>query len=196
MATSTAETQHPGYALLVATEPPVRAPMAVTAVLPQLAAVPPAHLVGTAYASAVQLANPDDPNTVLTAIRTAAATQGPLLVYLAGHLQLDARQHLVHLALARTTARTVRYTALPWHWLAAELQHRAHGSTAVLVDATADADVWQALRSGEAYLAGPFDLYGAVQLHDRRHRPTPSYTHALAQILRTTPQRPSTTALH
>ncbi|MDX2845426.1 hypothetical protein PV377_42045 [Streptomyces ipomoeae] len=196
MATSTTPTDLPGYALLIAAEPAVRHPLAVAAMLPQLAAVPPARLVGTPHASAVQLANPDDPNTVLTAVRTAAAVEGQLLVYLAGHLAVDQRQHRLHLALARTTARTVRYTALPWHWLAAELQHRAPGTTTVVVDLAADPDVWQALVQREQTLEGPYALYGAVQLQDRRHRPSPSYTHALAHILRTAPARPTPDDLH
>ncbi|MGW2426059.1 hypothetical protein ACWC0C_43785 [Streptomyces sp. NPDC001709] len=197
MANSTAvPTEHPGYALLIAAEPPVRHPLAVATLLPQLSAIPPARFVGTAYASAVQLANPDDPNTVLTAIRTAAAVEGPLLVYVAGHLAVDHRQHRLHLALARTTARTVRYTALPWHWLTAELQHRPPGTTTVVVDLAADTDVWQTLVYQEQTLDGPYALYGAVQLQDRRHRPSPSYTHALAHILRAAPERPTADDLH
>ncbi|MFF0794158.1 hypothetical protein [Streptomyces spiralis] len=196
MATSTTPTEQPGYALLIAAEPPVRHPLAVAAMLPHLAAIPPARLVGTPYASAVQLANPDDPNTVLTAIRTAAAVEGPLLVYVAGHLVLDHRQHRLHLALARTTARTVRYTAFPWHWLVSELQHRAPGTTTVVVDLAADTDVWQARVQREQTLDGPYTLYGTVQLQDRRHRPSPSYTHALAYILRTAPARPTPDDLH
>ncbi|MFG3158093.1 hypothetical protein ACGF7W_39340 [Streptomyces sp. NPDC048219] len=188
--------EQPGYALLVAAEAPVRHPFAVNGLLPQLAAVPPAQLVGTSYASAVQLANPDDPNTVLTTLRTAAAVEGPLLVYVAGQLVVDHRQHLLHLALARTTARTVRYTALPWHWIGAELHRRPPGTTTVLADLAADTDVWQALVHQEQTLAGPFALYGTVQLQDRRHRPSPAYTHALAHILRTAPTRPNPEQLH
>ncbi|MER5511520.1 hypothetical protein ABT052_40345 [Streptomyces sp. NPDC002766] len=196
MATSTRLTEQPGYALLIAAEPPMRHALAVAAILPQLAAVPPARLVGTPYASAVQLANPDDPNTVLTALRTAAAVEGPLLVYAAGHLVVDSRQHRLHLALARTTARTIRYTAFPWHWLAAELQHRAPGTTTVMVDLASAPDVWQALIQREQTLDGPYTLYGTVQLQDRRHRPSPAYTHALAQILRSSAERPGADELH
>ncbi|MBB5102524.1 hypothetical protein [Streptomyces spectabilis] len=197
MANSTS-TDHdlPGYALLIAAEPPVRHPLAVTAQLPPLAALPPARLVGTRQASAVQLANPDDPQTVLTCLRTAAAAEGHLLVYAAGHLVVDTRQHRLHLALARTTARTVRYTALPWHWLAAELRHRPPGSTTVVADLAADAGVWQALVSREQALDGPYALYGAVQLEDRRHRPTPAYTRAFAHILRTVSATPPAHVLH
>ncbi|MER6138325.1 hypothetical protein [Streptomyces sp. NPDC001815] len=196
MATSMRPTDRPGYALLIAAEPAVRHPLAVTAMLPQLAAVPPARLAGAPHASAVQLASPDDANTVLTAVRTAAAVEGPLLVYVAGHLAVDHRQHRLHLALARTTSRTVRYTALPWHWLATELQHRAPGTTTVVADLAAADDIWQTLVQQEQTLDGPYALYGAVQLHDRRHRPRPSYTNALAHILRTAPARPTADDLH
>ncbi|WP_051872441.1 hypothetical protein [Streptomyces sclerotialus] len=195
MATSTAPTAH-GYALLIAADPPVRRPLPATTVLPQLAAVPPAHLVGAPFASAVQLANPDDPNTVLTHIRTAAAVEGPLLIYVAGHLQVDSRQGRPHLALARTAPRTVRYTALPWHWLTAELQHRPPGSTTVLADLAAAPEVWQQLGEGRLSLGGPFLLYGTVQRGDKRVRPAPAYTQALAQALRTTARRPGTEELH
>ncbi|WP_190135021.1 hypothetical protein [Streptomyces longispororuber] len=186
----------PGYALLVAAEPPVRHPLAVTAQLPPLAALPPARLVGAAHASAVQLANPDDPQTVLTCLRTAAAAEGHLLVFAAGHLVVDPRQHQLHLALARTTARTVRYTALPWHWLAAELRHRPPGTTTVVADLAADPEVWQALVRRERSLEGPYALYGAVQVLDRQHHPEPAYTRALAHILRGTPVTPPADVLH
>ncbi|POX35880.1 hypothetical protein C3486_36565, partial [Streptomyces sp. Ru73] len=182
--------------MLIAADPPVRRPLPATTVLPQLAAVPPAHLVGAAYASAVQLANPDDPNTVLTHIRTAAAVEGPLLIYLAGHLQVDARQGRPHLALARTAPRTVRYTALPWHWLTAELRHRPPGSTTVLADLAAAPEVWQQLAAGRLSLGGPFLLYGAVQRADKRNQAAPAYTQALAQALRAAPRRPGTEELH
>ncbi|MFJ4343561.1 hypothetical protein [Streptomyces sp. NPDC088915] len=185
-----------GYALLVAAEAPMRYPYPVSDLLPQLATIPPARLVGTPHASAVQLASPHDPHTILTNLRTAAAVEGPLLVYIAGQLVVDHRQHLLHLALARTTARTVRYTALPWHWIGAELQRRPLGTTTVVADLAADTDVWQALIHQEQSLAGPFALYGAVQLQDRRHRPGPSYTNALTHILRTAPTRPSAEQLH
>ncbi|MFF8414912.1 serine/threonine-protein kinase [Streptomyces omiyaensis] len=186
-----------GYALLIAAEPPARRPFAVSGPLSQLAAVPPAQLVGTPYASVVQLASPTDPNTVLTALRTAAAVEGPLLVYVAGQLVADHRQHLLHLALARTTPSTVRYTALPWHWLAAELRGRRPGTTTVLADLAADTDVWQLLVHQEQTLPAPhFTLYGTVQLRDRRHRPAPAYTSALAHALRTAPTRLAPEQLH
>ncbi|MFD4143032.1 hypothetical protein [Streptomyces sp. NPDC058572] len=78
----------------------------------------------------------------------------------------------------------------------AELQHRPPGTTTVLADLAAGTDVWQARVHQGQSLAGPFELYGTVQLQDRRHRPSPSYTHALVHILRTSPARPSTEQLH
>lgn len=195
MTISTAGGDIPGYALLIAADAPLRNGFPATKVLPQLAAVPPAHLVGTQQASAVQLANPDDPNTVLTHLRTAAAVDGPLLVYVAGHLQIETRQRMLHLSLARTTPRAIRYTAFPWHWLIAELAQRPPSKTTVLADLTAAPDVWQGIRTQQVSLAGTFTLYGTVQLHDRRHRPEPSYTQALVQHLRMSRQRSSTDLL-
>lgn len=176
----------------------MRDAFAVAAAVPQLATIPPGRLVDAPYVSALQLTNPDDPQAVLTSLRTAAAAEGPLLVYVAGQLVLDSRQHLLHLALGRTTARTARYTALPWHWLAAELRQRPPGATTVVVDLAADAEVWQALQPAqhEQALGGPYALYGVVQLHDRRHRSVPAYTHALARILRADGPRPTEAQLH
>ncbi|NED17395.1 hypothetical protein G3I31_04340, partial [Streptomyces sp. SID9913] len=70
---------------------------------------------------------------------------GPLTVYVAGQLHLDRRQRLVHLALARTTPATVRYTAFPWHWFRDELRLRPAGTTTLVLDLHADAETRQIL---------------------------------------------------
>lgn len=93
---------------------------------------------------------PVDPQTVLTRLRAAAATPGPLALYLVGQLQVDRRQHLPHLALARSTATTLRYTGLPWRWLAAELAVRRPGTTTVVADLVVDAELWERLGSARA----------------------------------------------
>ncbi|MEV0276605.1 hypothetical protein AB0I22_09515 [Streptomyces sp. NPDC050610] len=198
MVNDRAGSEEHGYGLLMAAVPPSKQPMDATAALHQLAAVPPTVLLGTPFASVVQLVSPDAPNTVLTHLRTAAAAPGPLLLYLAGHLQLDRKQQLPHLALARTTASTVRYTALPWHWLTAELRDRPPGSTTVLADLVADEAVWQRLTDKPGFLSGPYALYGTVAPPParRRDRPVPAYSQALATLLRTRPERPPVEQLH
>ncbi|MQT03207.1 hypothetical protein FF041_24345, partial [Streptomyces jumonjinensis] len=129
----------PGTALLIAAAPAGKGRLVdASSVLPSLAAVPPSALTGTRAATVVELADPLDPQTVLTRIRAAAASPGPLFLYLAGQLQLDRKQRRVHLALARSTAATLRYTGLPWHWLASELTIRRPGTTTVFVDLVAD----------------------------------------------------------
>ncbi|MFE0426996.1 hypothetical protein ACFW15_32440, partial [Streptomyces sp. NPDC058953] len=140
------ETTAPGTALLIAA-PPVGRGRLIDAgsVLPALAAVPPSALTGTPAATVVELADPLDPQTVLTRIRAAATAEGPLFLYVTGQLQLDRRQRLPHLALARTTPTTLRYTALPWHWLASELTIRRPGTTTVVVDLVTAPAVWQRL---------------------------------------------------
>ncbi|WP_275558893.1 hypothetical protein [Streptomyces sp. 5-6(2022)] len=190
----------PGYALLLAAGPAGKQRlMDAAAALPQLAAVPPAALLGTpGGASVVQLVDPVDPQTVLTHLRTAAAHPGPVLVHLAGQLTLDAKQRLPHLALARTTPRTARYTALPWHWLAAELGRRPPGSTVVVADLVADETAWPPLRTaGPSALAAGLTLYGTVApTPPKRQTATPDYSRAFAGLLRAVAERPSLVLLH
>ncbi|MFE5159287.1 hypothetical protein ACFRNT_12285 [Streptomyces sp. NPDC056697] len=196
----------PGYALLLAAGPAGKQRlMDAAAALPQLAAVPPAALLGTpGGASVVQLVDPADPQTVLTHLRTAAAHPGPVLVHLAGQLTLDAKQRLPHLALARTTPRTARYTALPWHWLAAELGRRPPGSTVVIADLVADETVWPALKAaGPSGLAAGLTLYGTVAPAQpkrggppKRGMATPDYSRAFAGLLRGAAERPPLALLH
>ncbi|WP_230992214.1 hypothetical protein [Streptomyces endocoffeicus] len=190
----------PGYALLLAAGPAGKQRlMDAAAALPQLAAVPPAALLGTpGGASVVQLVDPADPQTVLTHLRTAAAHPGPVLVHLAGQLTLDAKQRLPHLALARTTPRTARYTALPWHWLAAELGRRPAGSTVVVADLVADETAWPPLRTaGPSALAAGLTLYGTVApAPPKRQLATPDYSRAFAGLLRAAAERPPLPLLH
>ncbi|MEU7069845.1 hypothetical protein AB0B30_05250 [Streptomyces narbonensis] len=188
-----------GTAVLLAAAPAGRGrAIDAASVLPVLAAVPPGVLTGTATASVVELADPLDPQTVLTRLRAAAASPGPLVVFLAGQLHLDKRQFLPHLALARTTTATLRYTALPWHWLAGELGRRPAGATTVVADLAADPDVWQRLTAAPDLLhLGPgTHLYGRVTQAPRRGEPaTPDYLRAWAELWRTG-ARPPLPAMH
>ncbi|MEU5608329.1 hypothetical protein AB0H03_06160 [Streptomyces sparsogenes] len=191
-----------GYALLVAAAPGGRQRfMDAAGALHQLAAVPPAALLGTAGgASVVQLVDPADPQTVLTHLRTAAAHEGPVLVYLAGQLTVDTKQRLPHLALARTTPRTARYTALPWHWLAAELARRPEGSTTVLVDLVADETAWPRLSDpllAGRLLAAGLTLYGSLApAPPKRRTAAPLYSRAFAAALRGTAEDAPFALLH
>ncbi|MFT2016339.1 hypothetical protein ACMA1D_10920 [Streptomyces sp. 796.1] len=186
-----------GYALLIAAGPTGKQrAMDAAAALPPLAAVAPTVLLGTAGgAQVVQLVDPDDPQTVLAHLRTAAAHPGAVLVYLVGQVTLDAKQHLPHLALARTTPKTARYTALPWHWLSSELGQRPAGSTTVVADVVADESAWPKVTV--ELLAAGLDLYGCVSPPPRRRQlSTPHYTRALAGTLRSVNTRPPLPQLH
>ncbi|MGW6025829.1 hypothetical protein [Streptomyces sp. NPDC055099] len=187
----------PGTALLIAAAPVGKARMVDAAsVLPVLAAVSPAVLAGTATASVVELADPLDPQTVLTRLRAAAMAPGPLTVYLVGQLHLDRRQRQQHVALARTTAATVRYTGFPWHWIAQELRLRPPGSTTVVADLHADADSWQQLAQRPLEVGPGVALYGRVAPPPgRRAVAVPSYMKALATVLRSG-HRPPLPDLH
>jgi hypothetical protein len=161
----------------------VHRPAANLAVL--AAAQPSALLGGGVAADVVQLLDEADPQALLTRLRTAAATPGPLALYLSGQLTVDRRQHQLHLVLARTTALTVRYTAMPWWWLRHELRARSTADTAVFADLTADAAAWRTLVADPSLLAEKLPLYGVVTPPDMAGdgAATP-YTRHLAELLR------------
>ncbi|MFJ7068172.1 hypothetical protein [Streptomyces sp. NPDC101115] len=188
-----------GTAVLLAAAPAGRGrAMDAASVLPALAAVPAGVLAGSDMATIVELADPLDPQTVLTRLRAAAATPGPLALYLAGQVQLDRRQRLPHLALARSTPTTLRYTGLPWHWLTTELAPRRPGTTHVVADLAADPELWQRLASEPGTLAlGPgVPLYARVTPFPRRGPLlAPDYLRHFATLWRSG-ARPPLPALH
>ncbi|WBO65035.1 hypothetical protein [Streptomyces camelliae] len=187
----------PGTVLLLAASPLGRGRLVDAAgVLPVLAAVAPAVLSGTETANVVELADPLEPQAVLTRLRAAAAAPGPLTVYIAGQLQLDRKQRLPHLALARTTAATVRYTALPWHWIREELRLRSAADTALLVDLHAEAEAWSHVAERGLGSGPNAAVYGRVAPASGRRGPgEPAYMKAVATLLRSG-HRPPLPALH
>ncbi|MGQ5634337.1 MULTISPECIES: hypothetical protein [unclassified Streptomyces] len=187
----------PGTVLLLAASPLGRGRLVDAAgVLPVLAAVAPAVLSGTDTANVVELADPLEPQAVLTRLRAAAAAPGPLTVYVAGQLHLDRRQRLPHLALARTTPATVRYTALPWHWVREELRLRSAADTALVVDLHADAEAWRHVAERGLDCGANAAVYGRVAPGaGRRGAAEPAYMKAVATLLRSG-YRPPLPQLH
>jgi hypothetical protein len=187
----------PGTVLLLAASPAGKGCLVDAAsVLPVLAAVAPPVLSGTDTAHVVELADPLEPQAVLTRLRAAATAPGPLTLFLAGQLQLDRRQHLPHLSLARTTPATVRYTGFPWHWIREELRLRPPGTTTVFADLHADPETWRQLRTGPVDCGPAVPLYGRIAPPPRRRAPAaPVYMKALATILRSG-HRPDPATLH
>ncbi|MDQ0812263.1 hypothetical protein QFZ63_003977 [Streptomyces sp. B3I7] len=187
----------PGTVLLLAASPAGKGRLVDAAsVLPVLAAVAPAVLSGTETANVVELADPLEPQAVLTRLRAAAAAPGPLTVFLTGQLQLDRRQHQPHVALARSTPATVRYTGFPWQWITEELRLRPPGATSLVVDLHADPEAWQHL-AARPLTAGPgVSLYGRLAPPPpRRAVAAPTYMKAVATLLRSG-HRPPLPQLH
>ncbi|MEU0004117.1 hypothetical protein ABZ079_07410 [Streptomyces sp. NPDC006314] len=178
----------PGTVLLIAASPLGRGRLVDAAgVLPVLAAVAPAVLSGTDTANVVELPDPLEPQAVLTRLRAAAAAPGPLTVYVTGQLHLDRRQRLPHLALARTTAATVRYTALPWPWIREELRLRSAAQTALVVDLHADAEAWRYVAERGLDCGPTTAVYGRIapaRAAGRRGPAEPTYMKAVATLLR------------
>ncbi|CAL9511622.1 hypothetical protein SUDANB145_03629 [Streptomyces sp. enrichment culture] len=187
----------PGTVLLLAASPVGKGRLVDAAsVLPVLAAVPPPVLSGTDTANVIELADPLDPQAVLTRLRAAAAAPGPLTVYVTGQLQTDRRQHLPHLALARTTPATVRYTALPWHWIKEELRLRPTGATTLVLDLHADQETWEWLQRHPLDCGRNNAVYGRVAPPpSRRGTAVPAYMRGVATILRSG-HRPPLQQLH
>ncbi|MFB7502812.1 hypothetical protein [Streptomyces broussonetiae] len=187
----------PGTVLLLAASPLGRGRLVDAAgVLPVLAAVAPAVLSGADTANVVELADPLEPQAVLTRLRAAAAAPGPLTVYIAGQVHLDRKQRLPHLALARTTAATVRYTALPWHWIREELRLRSAADTGLVVDLHADAEAWRYVAERGLDCGPNAAVYGRVApVPGRRGPAEPSYMKAVATLLRSG-HRPALPVLH
>ncbi|MFJ6658754.1 hypothetical protein ACIQNG_20750 [Streptomyces sp. NPDC091377] len=186
-----------GTVLLIAGAPVGRGRLVDAAgVLPVLSAVPPGVLAGADSAHVVELADPLEPQAVLTRLRAAAAAPEALTVFVVGQLQLDRKQRLPHLALARTTPATARYTAFPWHWFREELRLRPPGSTTLLLDLHADAECWNHLRAQPLDSGHGHAVYGRIAPPPgRRTVAQPSYMKAIATLLRSG-HRPPVGQLH
>ncbi|RCG21839.1 hypothetical protein DQ392_08045 [Streptomyces reniochalinae] len=109
----------------------------------------------------VELVGPVDPQMVLARVRLVAGVSGRLLVLIVGELRKDPRKGGLHIGLGAPGqgSAAVRYSGLPWEWLVGELAIRPTGSTTVLLDVAAEADVWETVRAGglpDAYGVGVF----------------------------------------
>ncbi|MFE5678831.1 hypothetical protein ACFQ7B_20495 [Streptomyces erythrochromogenes] len=171
-----------------------------------LAMVPTGVLLGCGVpADMVCLDGVRDPNTVLTRLRVAVGASGPLFVYVSGRLTADRRGRQLHVALAGTTAGSVRYTSLPWEWLVGELRSRSTGAATVVVDLVADRAAWPLV--GEyGTLPGLAGLPGVEAFGVVRGPATPAgdgvaggvsnYTRQWIDQLGRAPVRPSNVELH
>ncbi len=155
-----------------------------------IGSVPAVLLLGADVpADTVTVTDPGEPQALVARLRTAAATPGPVLVYLAGQLVADRRRHELHVALADTTPLSIRYNALAWEWIVRELTQRHPGTrTSVLVDLVAEETAWTVLQQDPTALQLPpaVELWGSVAPPPTRKTPHPgtAYTTALAELLR------------
>ncbi|MFD7925833.1 hypothetical protein [Streptomyces sp. NPDC059742] len=195
--------QQRGHVLLIAGDAAVRrgtVQLAPSANLAALAMVPASVLLGSGLPTdTVCLDGARDPNTVLARLRAAAATPGPLLLYLSGRLTADRRGRGLYLALAGTARAAVRYTALPWDWLVGELRGRPAGLTTVLLDLAADKEAWPLLQEcgGLPGLPSP-EVYGVVcpPGFAAGSGTVSGYTRHWIEQLRRSPSRPADVQLH
>ncbi len=142
-----------------------------------LAAVSPHVLLASDAVDAVHLPGAGDPQTVLAHLRAAARHPGPLLVHIGGHLVTDRRGEQLFLTLR--DARS--HDTLPWHAVAAELQHRPQEwDTLVVGDLSADQTAWPLVQSTISPLTDGVPLWAVVN-------PDPdqvgTFTRALIEVL-------------
>ncbi|MEU9994540.1 hypothetical protein [Streptomyces sp. NPDC050848] len=138
----------------------------------------PSELTGTREATVIELIDPVEPRLVLDRVRAAAQSAGPLTLVLAGQLHLDRRTQEPYLALALSSPRTVRHTAVPWRRLAAAVEGAA-GSVTALVDLVADPLAWRHVQRSPLSLGQDVGLYGRVTGPPKRGRTaTPDYLNA------------------
>ncbi|MFB7918865.1 hypothetical protein [Streptomyces sp. NPDC056061] len=191
-----------GHVLLIAGDTAIRrrtVQVEPSANLAALSMVPVHMLLASGVpADTTYLDGVKDQQALLMKLRTAAATPGPLLVYLSGRLTLARRDRQLYLALTHTTASTIRYTALPWEWLGTELRHRPAGLTTVLVDLAADKHAWPHLQEPGALATPPAaEVYGVIAPPGYTGcTGVSTYTRGFVEQLRLVPDRPTNARLH
>ncbi|MEU0132944.1 hypothetical protein ABZ172_02720 [Streptomyces sp. NPDC006296] len=196
------EHQQRGHVLLIAGDSATR--RRTVQVLPSknlaaLSMVPVSALLDSGVPSdTTYLDGIHDQNALQVRLRTAAATPGPLLVYLSGRLTTDRRGQQLYLALSRTTTSTARYTALPWEWLGTELRTRPQGFTTVVFDLAADKATWPLLQEyGTLPASTAAEVYGVVTPPGfAGDEGVSTYTRHWIDQLRRAPERPANSRLH
>ncbi|WP_405362416.1 hypothetical protein OG535_31940 [Kitasatospora sp. NBC_00085] len=115
-----------------------------------------------------------DANTMLTAVREAAARPGRwLLVCLVGQLVADPRGRRLALVTGGSTADNAYRRGLAWDWVVSAMVHGDQEEALLLVDAVADRETWAALeRGGGEDGAGELLSYPRVPLWGRVGRYT------------------------
>ncbi|MFB8118127.1 hypothetical protein ACFC51_19775 [Streptomyces sp. NPDC055962] len=194
--------QQRGHVLLIAGDAATRrrtVQVLPSANLAALSLLPTSVLLGSSAPSdTTYLDGIHDQNALQVRLRAAAATPGPLLVYLSGRLTTDRRGRQLYLALSQTTAATTRYTALPWEWLGTELRNRPRGLTTVLFDLAADKGAWPLLQEyALTPAATAAEVFGVVAPPGFSGTPGVSeYTRQWIQQLRRTPERLTNSQVH
>ncbi|MEU0032007.1 hypothetical protein [Streptomyces sp. NPDC006335] len=202
MQTNGAEQGQRGHVLFIAGDIAARrrtVQVEPSANLAALSLVPPAVLLDSSVpADTTYLDGVRDQQALLMKLRTAAATRGPLFVYLSGRLTVDRRAHQLYLALSHTTPSTIRYTALPWEWLGTELRHRPAGLTTVLVDLAADKHAWPHLQEPGGLATPPSaEVYGVIAPPSYAgSNGVSTYTRGFIEQLRLHPDRPVNARVH
>src|SRR3954454_12107761 len=145
--------------------------------------IPPAYFAPrAACVDVVQIDDAVNPHAVLSRIKAAGRTPGPLVVYISGLLMFD-RTGTLHLGLRDSTPRSVRYDGLPWEWLVNALRSRSRSETLAIADMATDAQSWPRLRADTSVLTHSLPVWGVVNPPTKSADGTSPFTRALSTVL-------------
>src|SRR4051794_31953769 len=145
--------------------------------------IPPAYFAPrAACVDVVQIDDAVNPHAVLSRIKAAGRTPGPLVVYISGLLMFD-RTGALHLGLRDSTARSVRYDGLPWEWLVNALRSRPRRETLVIADFATENQGWARLHTDTSVLMNSIPVWGVVNPPVRAADGASPFTRALSGVL-------------
>ncbi|WP_405010637.1 hypothetical protein [Kitasatospora sp. NBC_01539] len=116
-----------------------------------------------------------DANTMLTALRAAAARPARwLVVCLLGQLAVDPRGRRLALVTAGSTPDNAYRRGLAWDWVVSAMVHGGQEETLLMIDAVADRDTWSALvredAANELLAHSRVPLWGRIGRHQTGRR--------------------------
>lgn len=136
----------------------------------------PRGLVDGHQGTVIDMFDPVEPRAVLDRISAAAQSGVPLTLVVAGQLHGDRKTRELFLALALSTPRTVRQTAVSWRGLVSAVE--AAAGVTVLVDLVVDASAWRTLQQFPLSLGSNAFMRGRVTRAGRGRVAAPEFVSA------------------
>jgi len=148
-----------------------------------MSAIPAAYFApGATGVDVIQVDDAVNPHSVLTRVKAAGRTPGPLVVYISGLLMVD-RTGAPHVGLRDSSRHSVRHDGLPWASLTNALGSRSRAETLVIVDFATDTESWTRLRADASVLTRRLPVWGVVSPPSGSADGVSPFTRALSIVL-------------